>query len=359
MPAEALPSGRGFVNAHTHLYSGLAPLGLPAPDRPPENFVQILGRIWWRLDRALDEDSLAAAARLYVAEALLNGTSTLVDHHESPNWIDGSLDVLADACESLGVRAVLCFGATERNGGRDEARRGLEECGRFIRANRRKLVRGAIGLHASFTVSDDTIREAGDLCARLGAVLHVHLAEAPVDVEDAATRGYAGPLERLAALHGLPCGSILAHGVHLTEAQVKMADGLGCWIVQNPRSNAHNQVGYPGALASSTRVALGTDGFPSDMREETAALLTESGRQGESPDVALRRAEAGHALVSALFGNTSDSCTLGEDGRVDTLTIEDRQIVRDGKLETADLDEIRRRAAEAAPVLWRRMAAIS
>ena len=119
----------GGVNAHTHIYSGLAPLGMPPPEPPPENFLQILERVWWRLDRALDRESLRASARFYVAESLLSGTTTLIDHHESPEFVEGSLDVLADACEELGMRAALCFGATERNGGREEARRGLAECG--------------------------------------------------------------------------------------------------------------------------------------------------------------------------------------------------------------------------------------
>lgn len=200
MPVEGVSSTPGLVNAHTHLYSGLAPFGIPAADPPAATFVEILERVWWRLDRAIDEAALQASARFYVAEALLAGTTALVDHHESPAFIEGSLDVLADVCQALGMRAVLCYGATERNGGRDEARRGLAECRRFIETNRRPLVRGIVGLHASFTVSDDTIREAGRLCRELGTVLHVHLAEDAADVDDARRRGYAGPLERLLAL---------------------------------------------------------------------------------------------------------------------------------------------------------------
>ena len=359
MDADLVPHARGFINAHTHVYSGLAPLGMPAPARAPENFVQILGRIWWRLDRAIDEHSLMAAARLYAAEALLHGTSTIIDHHESPNAIDGSLDIIAEACESLGLRAVLCFGATERNGGLDEARRGLEECRRFIRSNRRRLVRGAVGLHASFTVSDETVGRAGELCEELGAVLHVHVAEATVDVEDAIARHYAGPLERLHRLNALPRGSIVAHGVHLSSEQVALAERLGCWIVQNPRSNAQNRVGYPRALTTSERVALGTDGFPSDMRAEAVVLLAESARNGEDRATVLPRADAGHQIVSALFDHVNDSCELSEDGNIATLMIDGRTVVRDGRLQTGDLTEIRRVASEAAPALWRRMAALS
>ena len=158
----------GWVNAHTHLYSGLVSLGMPAPRDAPRSFLEILERVWWRLDRALDEASLRAAARLYVAEALLQGTTAVVDHHESPDFIEGSLDVLADACQGLGMRALLCYGVTERNGGRDEARRGLAECRRFLVENRRPFVRGLVGVHAGFTVSDETLREAAELAREFG-----------------------------------------------------------------------------------------------------------------------------------------------------------------------------------------------
>jgi len=189
----------GFVNAHTHIYSGLAPFGMPQPAEPPENFVQILERVWWKLDRALDPRALRTAARWYVAESLRLGAVGLVDHHESPEFIERSLDLLADACQSLGMPAVLCFGATERNGGREEAQRGLAECRRFITENTRPLVRGVVGLHASFTVSDETVRDAADLCRELDTVLHVHVAEDRADVDDALRTGWSGPLERLDA----------------------------------------------------------------------------------------------------------------------------------------------------------------
>ena len=169
----------GWVNAHTHVYAGLTDQALAAAGGAPrESYVERLRRTWWRLDRALDEGTLRAIARAYVAESLLHGTTALVDHHESPSFIEGSLDVLADACQELGMRAVLCYAATERNGGRAEARRGLAECRRFITSNERELVRGVVGLHASFTLSDETLREASELALRLDTVVHVRVADA-------------------------------------------------------------------------------------------------------------------------------------------------------------------------------------
>ena len=327
----------GFVNAHTHIYSGLAPFGMPEPAQPPQNFVQILERIWWKLDRALDARALRASARWYVAEALRLGTVGLVDHHESPDLIEGSLDILADTCQELGMPAVHCFGATERNGGREEAQRGLAECRRFILENTRALVRGVVGLHASFTVSDETVREAGALCRELGTVMHVHMAEDRADVEDALRRRWSGPLERLDMLGALPAGSILAHGVHLTADQVRHAESMGCWLVQNPRSNCGNRVGYAGELKASRRVALGTDGYPSELAAEREALLEEAAKHGDDLDAAARRADAGHILLAERFGGTVPPVRAARD---------------------LDLEALRREAALEAPRLWSRMAGL-
>ena len=328
-------SGAGFVNAHTHLYSGLAPFGMPAPAEAPPDFIGILERVWWRLDRALDVRSLRISARWYVAEALRLGTVGLIDHHESPQLIEGSLDILADVCQEAGMPAVLCYGATERNGGRNEARRGLAECRRFIETNSRPLVRGVVGLHASFTVSDETVREAAALCRALDTVVHVHVAEDRADADDAVRRGWDGPLERLDRLGALPPGSILAHGVHLSESQVRRTEQLGCWLVQNPRSNRGNRVGYPAALRASARVALGTDGYPSDLEAERAALLEDAPRYGDDLHAAARRSQQGHALLAERFGGTAPALCAPQD---------------------IDLDAIRAEAAAEAPRLWSRMA---
>ena len=368
MSAAADRTIPGFVNAHTHIYSGLAPLGLPQPAVPPENFVQILERIWWRLDRALDAATLRASARLYVAEALLYGTTTLVDHHESPEFIEGSLDVLADACEELGMRALLTFGATERNGGMEEARRGLAECRRFVRANQRPLVRGLVGLHASFTVSEETCREAGALAVELGTVVHVHVAEDGADVEHARAGGHAGPLERLLSCGALPPGSLMAHGVFLSPEQVRLAESRGLWLMQNPRSNEGNRVGYPPGLWASAKVALGTDGYPSDLRAESAALERLAAAHGDDPAAAARRLATGRTLVAERFAPAGPAPPPDEDEvevangsagrtpRVARVTVGGRTVVRDGKLLTGDLEEIRAHAREQAARLWRRMA---
>lgn len=328
-----------LVNAHTHIYSGLAPLGMPAPKTPPPDFVSILEQIWWRLDRALDADSIAASAELYVAESVALGAAGLIDHHESPNFIEGSLDLLADACERFSMPALLCYGATERNGGPDEARRGLAESARFVRLTRGRLgVRGVIGLHASFTVSDDTIREAAGLARDLDTVLHVHVAEDGADVEDARNRGYKGVIDRFTRLDAMVPGSIFAHGVHLTEAEVSACEEASIWLVQNPRSNRGNRVGYPSSLQISNRVALGTDGYPSNMSDEVAALKMESAAHGDDADQVRARPAAGARLLTERFGGLVTPPDDATRARA-----------------AAALDDIRERASVQAAALWDRM----
>jgi cytosine/adenosine deaminase-related metal-dependent hydrolase len=365
-PPDALrlscPDGKiasGAVCAHTHLYSGLARYGMPPASPAPRNFVQILERVWWKLDRALDEESLRASAMDHVARALLAGTTTIVDHHESPTMIEGSLPILADVCRQLGARALLCYGASERNFGAAEALRGLAECRRVAPS---LLVRGLVGLHASFTVSDETVRAAGRLAEELGTVVHVHVAEDAADVDDALARGYPGPLERLERLGALPRGSILAHGVHLHAEQARHAGELGCWLVHNPRSNEGNQVGYALNLGASDRVALGTDGWDADMAVEEEALFRLARLHGD--EKAQGRLRNGHALVAERFASHPEPLQPGalgdlvvrHEGAVRHVVVGGKVVVADGVLATGDFGDIAAEAAKQAGRLWQRMA---
>jgi cytosine/adenosine deaminase-related metal-dependent hydrolase len=365
-PPDALrlpcPQGEiasGAICAHTHLYSGLVRYGMPPATPAPEAFLQILERVWWRLDLALDAQTLRAAALDYVARALLAGTTTLVDHHESPNMIEGSLEILAEACDELGVRALLCYGASERNFGTAEGRRGLDECRRVPSS---PLLRGLVGLHASFTVSDETIRAAGRLAQELGTVVHVHVAEDAADVADALARGYAGPLERLERLGALPRGSILAHGVHLDEQQVRRCSELGCWLVHNPRSNEGNRVGYALNLGCSNRVALGCDGWDADMTTEDGALSRLARIHGDAK--AAGRLANGHALIAERFASRPEPLQPGalgdvvvrQDGSVRHVVVGGRVVVADGVLSTGDFDSVAAEAQKRAARLWKRMA---
>lgn len=267
----------GLVCAHHHLYSALA-RGMPAPPRTPTTFGEILELVWWRLDTALDLEMLEWSAKLGALEALEAGTTAIVDHHESPNAIEGSLTVIADACAEVGVRVVPAYGVTDRHGP-DGARRGIEENRRFLSAGGR----GLVGIHAAFTCTDDTLEQAAALAADLGVGVHIHVHEG---IEDAGAADRLRPLTR--------DDWLLAHCVHLPTDH-----GLRGTVLHNPVSNLNNAVGYADPRRFANPVALGTDGIGADMLEvfRFAYVLHRSVDVTASPEVAWRWLETGWDLV--------------------------------------------------------------
>jgi putative selenium metabolism protein SsnA len=295
----------GNVCAHTHLYSALA-RGMPYRLPPPENFLQILQRIWWRLDRALDEETIRASALVGGMEALLSGTTTLVDHHASPNAIDGSLDVIAEALASLGVRSVLCYETSDRDGP-ERALAGVTENARFaqrVEHERPPLARGLIGAHASFTLSDETLAACVDAARAHAVGIHVHAAEDLADEVDAETAHGARVAARLAAGGALDERTLLAHGVHLDDDEIALVRDRGATIAHNARSNMNNGIGRARVDALGPHVALGTDGIGSDMFEEsrTAFFRLHEDGSGAGADWALGRLAEGTRLGGRVFG---------------------------------------------------------
>ena len=376
--AVAVP---GLVNAHTHLYSALA-RGMPGPRVPPRNFVEILERVWWRLDRALDAESVYLSALVGAIEAARSGTTLLIDHHSSPSFIRGSLGALQRALEEVGLRSALCYEVTDRNGteGRD---RGLEENEAFQSAQT-ALTRGMIGAHASFTLSPDSLDRLRALTQRTGGALHVHVAEDEADERDCRARYGVGLVDRLQA-HGLAARALLAHCVHLTEAEVTEAHARGSWIAHNPRSNMNNAVGYA-PTAALKRAALGTDGMDGDMLAESRAAylkMREAGRE-DAFGAALQMLAGGHRLAAALFGlpfgkldagapadlvvlayapptplhqdNLAGHLLFGLDrSHVSSVMVAGRWVVRERRLALVDEDAAFAGAREAARELWKRM----
>ncbi len=258
----------GNVCAHHHLYSALA-RGMPFNLAGPTNFVEILQRVWWRLDRALDEDSIRASALQGGLDALRAGTTTIVDHHASPNAIDGSLDIIADALGELGIRCVLCYEVSDRDGP-ERATAGIAENLRFLRAPR-PLARGMMGAHASFTLSDETLAGCVDGARATGAGVHIHVAEDGADQRDAIARGSRRVVDRLSAAGVVTDRALLAHCVHLDGQEIATVDGSRATVVINPRSNMNNGVGHSPFTPGARRVALGTDGIGGDLFAESQA----------------------------------------------------------------------------------------
>jgi len=295
----------GNVCAHTHLYSALG-RGMPFGLESPRTFVDILRRVWWRLDRALDPETIRASALAGGMEALLAGTTTLVDHHASPSAIEGSLDLVADALGELGIRSVLCYETSDRDGP-GASRAGLAENRRFVAAvarGERPLARGMIGAHASFTLSEATLEACADAARSGGVGLHVHVAEDAADEDDALARFGLRVAHRLAAAGALDARSLLAHGVHLDGSEVERVRSAGATVVHNPRSNMNNAVGRAPVAALGERVALGTDGIGADMFEETrtAYVRRREDELATGPSWALARLAESARVAADAFG---------------------------------------------------------
>jgi cytosine/adenosine deaminase-related metal-dependent hydrolase len=334
----------GMVCGHHHLYSALA-RGMPAPPKQPTNFIEILEQIWWRLDVALDEEMIHWSAMLGAAEALMCGTTGIVDHHESPSAVDGSLSIIADACAEVGVRVNCAYGVTDRHGSA-EASRGLAENERYLRAGGR----GMVGVHAAFTCRDETLVAAAGLAADLGVGVHIHVAEGVAD-RDAGAR-----LEALAADDWL-----LVHCVHLDRP-------LRGTIAHNPRSNMVNSVGYAAPTSRPNRVVLGTDGIGADMMEE-ARLAYVRLREHDvlaSPDTVWSWLDEGYRYFPECRDDRveynydhADSAwhTAFTPGmRAVNVTLDSGEVVlRDGAPTRVDIDDIRAKAAEQAARLFAKL----
>jgi cytosine/adenosine deaminase-related metal-dependent hydrolase len=334
----------GLVCGHHHLYSALA-RGMPAPPQQPTDFRSILEQIWWRLDAALDLEMLRWSAMLGAVEALQCGTTAIVDHHESPNAIEGSLDVIAEACAEVGVRVSCAYGITDRHGP-DGARRGLAENERFLAGGGR----GMVGVHAAFTCRDDTLEAAADLARRLGVGVHVHVAEGVDDVA-------AG--ERLE--HLADDDWLVVHCVHLDRP-------LRGTIAHNPRSNMNNSVGYARPTRWENPVVLGTDGIGADMLEEArlAYVALRAHDVTESPDTVWAWLAEGYRFFpEALDDRVRWSYDHADSGwhvaftpgvrALEVVGADGELLLRDGRPTRVDLDEVRARAAEQATRLFERL----
>ena len=334
----------GLVCSHHHLYSTLA-RGMPAPPEVATTFQGILEQVWWRLDTSLDLEMLRWSAMLGALEALESGTTGIVDHHESPNAIEGSLTVIAEACAEVGVRVRTCYGVTNRHGP-DGARRGLEENRRFLAEGGE----GMVGVHAAFTCENRTLEEAAALAGEFDVGVHIHVAEGPED--------RSAP-EQLAGL--TEDSWLLSHGVHLaTDHQLRGT------VLHNPRSNLNNSVGYADPARFTNPVALGTDGIGANMIEEfrLAYVMHRSVNVTATPDTAWGWMENGWGLVPECRDDRvvwsydpMDPWHIAFTAGIRPLEIEmDGEVVfKDGLPTRVDAAEIRAKAREQAARLHARL----
>jgi putative selenium metabolism protein SsnA len=302
----------GLVNSHTHIYSTLS-RGTTADLGPMPDFPAILERLWWRLDRSLDPASIAASASVYALEAIRAGTTTIIDHHASAGAVRKSLGTIADRLAAAGLRAILCYETSDRDGElvRDA---GLSENGEFaaVAAAARMraaqsgrgapMIGAAIGAHALFTLSDRTLDVLAELVSGTDVGFHIHLGEDPVDAAPAGEH----LTDRLERRGLLTPRTIIGHGLHTTARDRDAINDADAWLAHNPRSNMNNHVGYNDHLPAYRNWSIGSDGIGSNMVEELRSAYFKHRDAGGilPPDAFVRGLANGNELVSRHLGGT-------------------------------------------------------
>jgi putative selenium metabolism protein SsnA len=265
----------GNICAHTHFY-GMYSRGLAIPGQPAARFSQILDSLWWPLDQALDQQATRLSALVCLVDAIKHGTTTLIDHHASPNFLTGSLNAIADEVEKSGLRATLSYEVTDRYG-EAKMREAIAENVDFIKTvsdGSRPLLRGTFGLHAPLTISTPTLTACLAAIDGLDVGLHIHVSESGDDRAALAARGDGLPITWLHQHGGLGPKSILAHAVHVDESEIELLAETQTWVTHQPRSNMNNAVGVAQTekmLEMGVKVCLGNDGFSNAMWEEWKA----------------------------------------------------------------------------------------
>ncbi|NOR87140.1 MAG: amidohydrolase family protein [Bacteroidales bacterium] len=359
---------KAFANGHHHAYSTLA-RGMPFNSTPPKNFVEILEKVWWKLDKELTADMNEISAYYTAISSAKNGVASVIDHHASPFAIKGSLKKMEKAFTKTGVDPVLCYEISDRDG--PEVRdQGLEETADFLKDNQ-----GLVGLHAAFTLSNDSLKKAADIAQSTNSGIHIHLAEDTADQEDSLQKHNKRVTERLAEYGFLEMPkSIFAHGIHLSNEEKEMLAKSPAFMVQNPESNLNNQVGYFNGEGLGKNIMLGTDGMHSNMiRSAQTALFT--GQNYENIDMveAYQRLRNVNTYLETQFNNSGHALTildfdaptpihednfLGhfffgfENSQVQHLINHGRFIVKDRQIMNLDEEIIKKEARKLALQLW-------
>lgn len=362
---------KSFAVGHHHVYSALS-RGMPAPKKSPSNFKEVLEYIWWNLDKALDKEMIEASALATAIACAKAGSTFVIDHHASPNFIEDSLDIITRAFDKVGINHLLCYEITDRDG-KDKAEKGLLETENYLKENQ-----GLVGLHASFTVDNDTLQKAVDLMEKYDSGIHIHVAEDGYDQKHCQENYDKRVVERMNDYGVLNSSkTILGHCLHINKKERELIQNSKAWVVQNMESNLNNNVGYFDATGLGDRILLGTDGMHSDMiRSAQAAFFVGQGfdtinfvsayerfrnvhkylkqnnfkGDGENNLVVLNydsptEMNASNVLGHFIYGWSSK--------QVDHVISNGRLILKDGVLQTLKEGEISKFTKEQAKRLWR------
>jgi len=364
---------KSFANGHHHIYSALA-RGMGAPKKNPENFYEILQYIWWTLDKSLDTEMIRASALVTAIAAAKAGCTFVIDHHASPLAVNGSLQTIADAFDEVGVSHLLCYEISDRDG--DEiAQKGLQETENYLENNQ-----ALVGLHASFTVGCNTLKQAVDLANKYHTGIHIHVAEDHYDQSHSEKNYNRRVVERLHKTGVLQSSkTILGHCLHLTDVEKELIKNSPAFVVQNTESNLNNRVGFFNAKGLGDNIMMGTDGMHSDMlRSAKAAFFAGQAHDTIDFSEAYRRFRNVHNYlkINQFEGDSAnnlvvlnyDSPTpvytenfLGhflfgwESRQVEHVISDGKLIVKNGEIQTVNETEILNFAQRQAKKLWKKM----
>lgn len=383
----------GFINTHHHIYSAFA-RGMASSGKPNENFLEILENLWWKIDKKLSLEDLKYSAYTTYIDCIKKGVTTVFDHNASPFAVTGSLDSIADAAKDLGLRTCLCYEVSDRDGEKI-AQEGIDENIDFIKkynTDEQNMIKGMFGLHASFTLSDETLRKCDEELKGLNAGYHVHVAEGIDDLEQCLEKYGKRVVERLRDMDILGDKTIAVHCIHVTDDELNILRDTNTMVVHNPESNMGNAVGCQPFLELHQKgitIGLGTDGYTSDMTEsmKVANIIHKHVKQnpsvawGEVPvsmfennrkiaqkyfsgDLGILRAGALADVIVVDYdpltpmneNNINSHILFGFTGKdVVTTIIDGKVIMQDRKLVGINEKEIFKTSREVAKKLWDRM----
>lgn len=364
---------KSFAVGHHHAYSALA-RGMPAPEKTPTNFYEILKYIWWNLDKALDKETIEASALATAIACAKAGSTFVIDHHASPNYINGSLEIIASAFEKVGISHLLCYEITDRDG-LDKAQQGLHETEDYLKENQ-----GLIGLHASFTVGDSTMNKAVELMQKTESGIHIHVAEDNYDQEHCILNHNKRVVERLNDFGVLDSSkTILAHCLHIDENERNIIKNSPAFVVQNTESNLNNNVGYFNSKGLGNNIMLGTDGMHSDMLRsmQVAYFVSQANDKIDFTSAYKRFREVHNYLSTSKFSGDKENNLIVLDynspteinehnflghfifglnsNHVQHVISDGKLIVKDKIIQTVNEDEILSFTKEQSLRLWKKL----
>jgi len=364
---------KSFAVGHHHAYSALA-RGMGAPKKSPRNFHEILQYIWWTLDRQLDRETIEYSALITAMECARTGSTFVIDHHSSPFAVSGSLEIIANAFGKVGISHLLCYEISDRDS-KAIAREGLDETASYLSSHQ-----GLVGLHASFTVGDETLNQAVELMNKYHSGIHIHVAEDVHDQEMCMTDHNKRVVERLAEAGVLGSAkTILVHCLHLDDNERELVTNSPVWVAENCESNLNNDVGHFDGAGLGENIMLGTDGMHSDMLQSVKAAFF-AGRHYDNitAESAYRRLRNVHRYLNenVFTGDGENNLIVIDYDSPTPVTHENfishllfgissrhisdvisggRLIVKNRKLTTVDDEVILKESRKHAARLWQKM----